>query len=287
MTDALTPEMSAAIERLERVAGSMDRLGETERASDIRLVLAARTEASASLKEDFSALPPIAPEESVLLVADALKEHLASNAYDGDAIDFMGLADTALKACGQAALHRSEALVPLSAKMARAQADLYADMKAQRDGLLEDAERWRALMTIPRINMQGSAGIDAITGQRTQGEFVHFGAEFWTEFDGSAYPDLIDGINRSTEWGRHALVGTADALRAKQARDACTATTPPSSPSPSAPYSTLLAAVVQAESLTRNTNYFSAESLRTQVAEVGRVLRNAIALGAGGTGSEG
>lgn len=70
----------------------------------------------------------------------------------------------------------------------------------------QDAARWRALMRTPRIKMQGSAGVDPHNGQRREGTYVHFGAEFWS----------IGAPHESGQceptWGRHCLTALADAL---------------------------------------------------------------------------
>jgi len=76
--------------------------------------------------------------------------------------------------------------------------------------LARDAARWRALMSMPRIRMQGSAGVDPKTGERTLGTHVHFGAEFWTDM-GPDYDRSKDPQNQ-LEWGLHALTAMADAL---------------------------------------------------------------------------
>lgn len=73
-----------------------------------------------------------------------------------------------------------------------------------------DAARWRALMSVPRIRMQGSAGVDPKTGKRRNGPAVHFGAEFWTD-TGDDYDRSKDPQN-ALEWGLAALTATADRM---------------------------------------------------------------------------
>lgn len=90
-------------------------------------------------------------------------------------------------------------------------------LTAEVEDLREDAERWRALLTIPEIKMQGSAGVNPHTGERTS-DHVHFGAEFWSDMDIEKYPDLTEGRVNSTAWGRHCLIATADRLREKAQR---------------------------------------------------------------------
>jgi len=73
-----------------------------------------------------------------------------------------------------------------------------------------DAELWRALMRCGRIKMQGSSGVDPLTGKRN-GNNVHFGAEFWPERH-DQFPHLIDGHDRSTAWGKACLRALAEAV---------------------------------------------------------------------------
>ncbi|RAK68763.1 hypothetical protein [Phenylobacterium kunshanense] len=88
--------------------------------------------------------------------------------------------------------------------------------QAERVRVLEgDANRWRALMRCGRIQMQGSSGVDPNTGERN-GNNVHFGAEFWPERH-DKYPDLIEGHDRSTAWGKACLVALVDAIMEQEA----------------------------------------------------------------------
>ncbi len=78
-----------------------------------------------------------------------------------------------------------------------------------------DARRWRALMTLPRIRMHGSAGFNHKTGARDREHgapttYVHFGAEFWSDM-GPDYDRSTDRQN-TLEWGRFALTAIADAM---------------------------------------------------------------------------
>jgi hypothetical protein len=76
-----------------------------------------------------------------------------------------------------------------------------------------DAARFRALMRCPRIKMQGSAGVDPKTGERTDNRpgGVHFGAEFWP-----VGPHHESGQCEPT-WGRHCLRALADDILAVEA----------------------------------------------------------------------
>jgi hypothetical protein len=72
----------------------------------------------------------------------------------------------------------------------------------------QDASRWRALMRIARIKMQGSANLDPQTGViKDPTNWVHFGAEFW-----SIYPAFEEHgrPGDTTEWGCNALIAIAD-----------------------------------------------------------------------------
>ena len=81
----------------------------------------------------------------------------------------------------------------------------------------QDAERFRALMRCGRISMQGSSGVDPITGERN-GNNVHFGAEFWPEPYTGSNPDFAANYERSTFWGRACLRHLADAILEEEAR---------------------------------------------------------------------
>ncbi len=98
--------------------------------------------------------------------------------------------------------------------------------------ILEDAERWRAIMRCARIRMQGSAGFDPLTGVRREyrndtGEFeasdegwVHFGAEFWSIYP--SYTETKSQEERDAEnlYGRNALRCLADDVLLKERRAA-------------------------------------------------------------------
>lgn len=76
-------------------------------------------------------------------------------------------------------------------------------------GVLRDAARWQALMNCPRIRLYGSAGVDPETGERTDGNHVHFGADFWS------YGQVSDTQSGSkvTAWAKHCLIALADGIR--------------------------------------------------------------------------
>jgi hypothetical protein len=84
----------------------------------------------------------------------------------------------------------------------------------------KDAERFRALMRCGRIKMQGSSGVDARTGDRTEHN-VHFGAEFWPEPLPESYrlehPESAANYDQSTKWGRACLLHLADEILAQEA----------------------------------------------------------------------
>lgn len=87
-----------------------------------------------------------------------------------------------------------------------------AELEAENAYLREDAARFRALMRCGRIKMQGSAGVNYQTGERTypdQPGSVHFGAEFWVQPE----PRTSNG----TEWGRYCLRALADDILAFEA----------------------------------------------------------------------
>jgi hypothetical protein len=88
-------------------------------------------------------------------------------------------------------------------------------LKAERDEAAGDAARWRALMRCGRIKMQGSAGVDPHTGERTESP-VHFGAEFWPEpLDAemaAEHPEMAGRYRKSTAWGIACLTALADAI---------------------------------------------------------------------------
>jgi len=87
--------------------------------------------------------------------------------------------------------------------------------------IYRDALRWRALMRCPQIKMQGSAGVDPHTGERTGGN-VHFGAEFWPDPQGEDFrannPKSAEHMDKSTAWGRACLVALADAIVEQEAK---------------------------------------------------------------------
>lgn len=87
----------------------------------------------------------------------------------------------------------------------------------------EDAERWRALMSSPKMHWMGSAGFDhrpregAMADSRAledqdaiprPGELWHFGMEFWFGMEPDAlYPDQFE---------RRVLVAYVDAIRSRK-----------------------------------------------------------------------
>lgn len=105
----------------------------------------------------------------------------------------------------------------------------YEDSLATIERMKTDAERWQALLRCARIRMQGSAGIDPVTGERREysnetGEYtygdtsgwVHFGAEFW-----SIYPSYVESKTQEERdaenlWGRNALIALADDVILKE-----------------------------------------------------------------------
>lgn len=97
-------------------------------------------------------------------------------------------------------------------------AHLRAENANLRDRVREaekDADHFRALMRCGRIKMQGSAGVDTKTGERTYAEHpgaVHFGAEFWVQ------PE--DKPSNLTTWGRHCLRALAEDILAYEAAKA-------------------------------------------------------------------
>lgn len=86
--------------------------------------------------------------------------------------------------------------------------------------LVQDAERFRALMRCGRIKMQGSSGVNPHTLERN-GNGVHFGAEFWPQPPKPEHAHL-DGGERSTKWGRACLMHLADAIIEHEAALAAT-----------------------------------------------------------------
>jgi hypothetical protein len=83
----------------------------------------------------------------------------------------------------------------------------------------EDAERWRALLRCPRVRMWGSAGFDRDTGNRRpedEGNWVHFGGEFWSEYRMSE--EQVAQTAPANEWSRRALTALADRIRENEAR---------------------------------------------------------------------
>ena len=80
----------------------------------------------------------------------------------------------------------------------------------------QDAARWRALMATARICMFGSAGVDHKTGERTEGTYVHFGAEFWSTMPDDYDPEKY-ASQHNNDWGCKALTALADAVIEVQA----------------------------------------------------------------------
>lgn len=80
-------------------------------------------------------------------------------------------------------------------------------------GDARDAARWRALLEGGRVRMLGSANVDH-TGEKParEGEWIHFGAEFWSEYPGheQAEFDRADRVSRT--WFKHAVTTLADRL---------------------------------------------------------------------------
>jgi hypothetical protein len=73
-----------------------------------------------------------------------------------------------------------------------------------------DAMLWRALMRTPRIRMFGSANVAGYPRPDSvpEGGWVHFGAEFWSRFNGG------QEHTQTNEWGYAALRAVAiDILR--------------------------------------------------------------------------
>lgn len=90
------------------------------------------------------------------------------------------------------------------------------------DSLEKDAMRFRALMRVGRIKMQGSAGVDPHTLERRNGSNVHFGAEFWPEPLPQSYrdehPAEAANYDKQTMWGTACLRALADAVIEQEAK---------------------------------------------------------------------
>lgn len=97
-------------------------------------------------------------------------------------------------------------------------------LEAEKAGLVEDAERWRALMSSQRMHMMGSFGfdyvfdppdsrkhVDLVDVVPRADDYMHFGIEFWSThaaFGDPAWPD---------DFPRKLLVTYVDEMRARQA----------------------------------------------------------------------
>lgn len=78
-------------------------------------------------------------------------------------------------------------------------ASLESKAASQKD-VVEDAERWRALMGSGRIRILGTSGFEGGLGN-----YRHMGLEIWTEYAGSGFDNAP---------GRESLIRYADTMRA-------------------------------------------------------------------------
>ncbi|USM11476.1 hypothetical protein vBCbaSRXM_31 [Citromicrobium phage vB_CbaS-RXM] len=88
----------------------------------------------------------------------------------------------------------------------------------ERRETLINAERWNALLEGGRVRMIGSANVDH-RGEEPprEGEWIHFGAEFWSEYPGvdQSEFDRVDRVART--WFKQAVTTLADRIRGSKA----------------------------------------------------------------------
>lgn len=241
MTSEPTQAPDVVRERLEKLTECYGRIGEDQRAADLRALLRECDD----LRVEVERLKGGSSQDAVVASQDGpgvAGEEAPANIPADFPINTTGKLLDVLARCPRNVPLHSVYFVDINGKSVPKAKSLSISRERVRDGRLHDGDesvpysfvvwanarpappppsetasdlerdgrRWRALMNCPRIRMWGSAGVDPKTGERTGGTYVHFGAEFWSDM-GPDYDPTTDSQN-SREWGLRALTAMADAL---------------------------------------------------------------------------